>query len=230
MPDNPWLNIPAADYEGHMGSPAVGQLAFLADIFRERYDRLRPARLLVAGCTTGNGLEHVDPAVTRRVAGVDLNPEYLRILRERHGARLDGLETICADLGDCDFAPSAFDWIHCALLFEYLVPGPALARLATWLTPGGVLTAVLQLADDALPAISATPYGSLRRLDGFMRLVAPGDFRAAAAAAGLAPREETIERLPSGKRFLVCDLGLRRGDLRRGGRSENDRSENGPAG
>jgi SAM-dependent methyltransferase len=217
VPENPWLSIPAADYEGHMGSPAVGQLAFLGGIFRERYARLRPARLLLAGCTTGNGLEHVDPVVTRRVVGVDLNPEYLRILRERHAARLPGLKTVRADLGDCDFAPGGFDWIHCALLFEYLEPGPALARLAPWLAAGGVLTAVLQLADDALPAVSATPYASLRRLDGFMRLVAPGDFRAAAAAAGLVPRDERIERLPSGKRFLVSDLGVGESGLRDSG-------------
>ena len=30
---NPWLNIPVADYEGHMQSPEVGQLQVLSDLF-----------------------------------------------------------------------------------------------------------------------------------------------------------------------------------------------------
>jgi hypothetical protein len=39
--------------------------------------------VLLLGCSTGNGLARVDPTVTRRLTGVDLNPEYLARLRDR---------------------------------------------------------------------------------------------------------------------------------------------------
>jgi SAM-dependent methyltransferase len=87
MADNPWLTIPAADYEGHMGPAGVGQLAPLQDIFARVYRELRPARVAVLGCGTGNGLDAIDPAVTERLVGVDLNPEYIALARRRH-ARL----------------------------------------------------------------------------------------------------------------------------------------------
>ena len=35
MMGNPWLHIPAADYEAHMDSPNVAQLSFLGSTFKE---------------------------------------------------------------------------------------------------------------------------------------------------------------------------------------------------
>ena len=36
---NPWLRIPASDYEGHMSNPKVAQLRFLAQTFKESLDK-----------------------------------------------------------------------------------------------------------------------------------------------------------------------------------------------
>jgi len=36
---NPWLQIPASDYEGHMGSPEVAQLTLLAQTFKEALNK-----------------------------------------------------------------------------------------------------------------------------------------------------------------------------------------------
>ena len=55
---NPWQDLPLEDYEGHMGSAAVGQLAPLGDIFAEALTRLRPRSVAVLGVAGGNGLEH----------------------------------------------------------------------------------------------------------------------------------------------------------------------------
>jgi SAM-dependent methyltransferase len=82
---NPWLSIPASDYEGHMA--AVGQLAALGTVFRDVYVQTRPGRLAIVGCATGNGIEHVDPNVTSEVIGVDVNAEYLSRARARFGGR-----------------------------------------------------------------------------------------------------------------------------------------------
>ena len=53
---NPWTVVPAADYERHMGPEGVNQLAPLSALFQESYLAAQPDRLLLLGCTTGNGL------------------------------------------------------------------------------------------------------------------------------------------------------------------------------
>ena len=55
---NPWLTLPLDDYEGHMGSADVNQLAPLADLFGEALAHLRPRSVAVLGVAGGNGLEH----------------------------------------------------------------------------------------------------------------------------------------------------------------------------
>jgi hypothetical protein len=61
----PWTLLPAAAYEAHMGPGGADQLRPLAAILARALRDLRPERLLVLGVATGNGLESVDPAVTR---------------------------------------------------------------------------------------------------------------------------------------------------------------------
>ena len=80
---NPWLALPLEDYEGHMGSDAVNQLAPLADLFGEALARLRPRSVAILGVAGGNGLQHVDGTITTRVVGIDVNPDYLTATRER---------------------------------------------------------------------------------------------------------------------------------------------------
>jgi SAM-dependent methyltransferase len=81
---NPWLTVPASDYEGHM--TAAGQLPALSAIFRGVYLEQRPRRVTVLGCATGNGFEHIDPAMTEEVIGVDINAAYLEVARKRFAA------------------------------------------------------------------------------------------------------------------------------------------------
>jgi hypothetical protein len=74
---NPWLQVPASNYERHMGSPEIAQLQFLARTFQEILRQYDSLSLALLGCATGNGLEYVDPQVTKQVTAVDLNPAYL---------------------------------------------------------------------------------------------------------------------------------------------------------
>ena len=64
-------------------SAAVGQRSVLSRLFGEALETVRPGVVLVLDCSTGNGLEHVNPAATSRVVVVDINPTYLRRLRDR---------------------------------------------------------------------------------------------------------------------------------------------------
>jgi hypothetical protein len=200
---NPWLTIPAADYEGHMSSPGVAQLQFLRAVFREQLTDLEPQAIAVLGCTTGNGFECIDPSVTSRVLGVDINPAYLRIAADRFADRLPGLELACADVAHLELPPASFDLVHCALILEYVDPAVVLPGAATALRDGGALVAVLQLATASGDKVSNTPYVSLRRLEPTMRLVDPRQLSQIATAVGLCEARSDRRTLDSGKSFWV---------------------------
>jgi SAM-dependent methyltransferase len=201
--DNPWLLIPAADYEGHMSAPHIAQAQFLSQVFKEAlrvYDASTVAQL---GCATGNGLEHIDPAATRRLSCVDINPEYLAILRARYGERIAGLEVVEADLATCRLQPGAYSLIFTGLVFEYVAPKILLPKIADWLRPDGVLVVVLQILAQGLPEVSESPYQSLKLLESIMRLVSPQEFRSTAENESLGEIESKIVTLESGKAFYV---------------------------
>src|SRR5581483_11213619 len=122
---DPWLNIPLDDYEAHMNAHAVGQLRVLSELFAEALASCRPESLAILGIAGGNGLEHVDPSVTRRVVGIDINPDYLDTLRQRHGARLN-LELHCCDLAQQSLMAEPVQLVHAALIFEHAGAGRCL--------------------------------------------------------------------------------------------------------
>lgn len=201
--DHPWLLVPPEDYEAHMASAEVGQWQVLNQILAEDLSRFQPRSLAVLGCATGNGFEHVDPRITERVTGIDINPSYLARLRERHQHRLADLELIESGVLEAELPPRSFDLVHAALIFEYLDPAAALARIAPWIQPGGMLTVVLQQPSDRSSPVTPTPYLSLRALGGTLRLVAPEEFRQMALAHGLEEHESRRIELKQGKSFYL---------------------------
>src|SRR5579885_3084033 len=94
---NPWLRIPLSDYEAHMDSAEVRQLGALSELFSEALRRCRPESVAILGIAGGNGLEHVEGSVTRRIVALDVNPAYLDAVRERCSS-LRGLELHRVDL------------------------------------------------------------------------------------------------------------------------------------
>lgn len=200
---NPWLGIPYADYVDHMASPNVGQLPLLRLLLAEALAEIRPRSLLFLGACFGNGLEHLDPAVTRHVACVDLNPEYLERLRFRFPEPPFRLDTSCADVQTMEFPCATFDMIHAALLFEYLAWPPLLPRLAAALCPQGSLSLVLQLPSATIAAVTPSAFASLRQLESQFRFVDPDELIARAAEARLSLQMRRTESLPTGKAFEV---------------------------
>src|SRR5436190_18203381 len=136
---NPWLAVPLEDYEGHMGSPAVDQLAPLADLFGEALARMRPRSVAVLGVAGGNGLEHVDSTLTTRVVGVDLNAAYLATTKARF-PHLRGLELHCADLGHDTLNLEPVALVHAALFFEHAGTGQCLDTALSLVAEGGHLS------------------------------------------------------------------------------------------
>jgi SAM-dependent methyltransferase len=201
--NNPWLEIPLQDYEGHMALPSVGQAQLLGDQFALLIKRFRPASVALVGCAGGNGLDRIDPNQMQRVVAVDINPKYLEEARARHAKRLKHLQLICADIQSEELHFEPVDLIYAALVFEYVDVLSTIATLKRICRGGGTLATVLQLPSSHRSTISPSPYESLSRLAAFMSLVAPTDLSKIAAAAGFTPTTSEIVQLPSGKSFCV---------------------------
>jgi hypothetical protein len=159
--------------------------------------------VLVLGCSTGNGLEHVDPAVTSRVVAIDVNPTYLRRLRERFPNPSFDLDVRCGDVIDIELERDAYDLVHAGLIFEYVEWSVLLPRLAGALRMGSVLSVVLQGPSDSSPAVTPTRFTSLRKLESLFRFVEPTVLVDAARDRGLHLRARHTEGLPAGKSFEV---------------------------
>lgn len=203
MTTNPWLSVPLADYEAHMALPQVAQASLLADVFATLLREQTPASVAVLGCAAGNGFERIDPAVTERVVGVDINPSYLHELRSRFQGRFGWLEAICADLDGEAVRCEPVELAYAALLFEYVAVPLVLARLAVLVVAGGVLGTVVQLPDPAVPVVTPSPYASLGALSARLRLVPPDQLRALALRVGFCERGRRELTAAGGKRFCA---------------------------
>ncbi len=118
--NNPWESISLSDYENHMKSDSVMQLQTLNKMMKKQLDAYSVDNVMILGVAGGNGLEHIDPEKYSVVYGVDVNPEYLRMVEERY-KNLDGvLKCLCVDLiTDASRLPAA-DFIIADLLIEYI--------------------------------------------------------------------------------------------------------------
>ncbi|MFO1094953.1 MAG: class I SAM-dependent methyltransferase [Planctomycetaceae bacterium] len=200
---SPWLDIPLADYEGHMALPEVAQSRLLADVFERLLQTYSPQSVAVFGCAGGNGLERVDPAVTRRVVGVDLNREYISTAAARFQERLPGLQLIVGDIATDAVTFEPVELIYAALVLEYVHPPDVLARLPSLLAPAGQFCVVSQLSGSSLPDITPTPYTSLHRLSAIMHSVSPHELRSFAGQQGFSVIDEQIIGSAAGKQFQL---------------------------
>ena len=200
---NPWLDIPLAEYEGHMSLPEVGQAHLLAEIFDRAVKRWSPVSIALIGCAGGNGFERLAAGTIDRLVGVDLNPDYIEQARRRHAQRLSNIELLCADIQSQSLMYGPVDFTYAALLFEYVDMVAALDTLKRNSRPNARLTTVVQLAHSTLSPVSSSPYRSLGQLASFMKLVVPEELRGAAAQAGFAYDDAEILTLASGKQFCV---------------------------
>ena len=200
---NPWLRIPASDYEAHMALPEVAQAQALSNLMASTLTEYTPMSLAVIGCSTGNGFEHINTARTRRVVGIDINPSYLKILKARFGNRIPCLELINGDITASDFWIDPVSMVFAGLVFEYVDVLCALRSIARCLAAGGIFLAVLQERSTESAPVTATCYKSLELLSPIMNLVSPMEFSNMCGSVGLQEiRTDTIP-LKKGKAFFV---------------------------
>lgn len=211
---NPWLDIPLADYEGHMEMPNVGQAQLLSDVFAGALDKYAPRSVAILGCAGGNGLDRVSSKVTDRVVAVDLNPNYVQQVRTRFDHRMSMLELFVGDIQTEEFAFAPVELVFAGLLFEYVDTEAVLAKIRAMLWPGGTLLTVVQLPSTAIPEITPSSFASLSALSSVMRLVPPTLIRQLATAHGYREIEAQTVVAAGGKEFRVQAFRLETPDNR----------------
>jgi threonine dehydrogenase-like Zn-dependent dehydrogenase len=203
---NPWLNIPLADYEGHMSSAEVRQLDALSELFAAALERCRPASVAVLGVAGGNGLDRIDRSVTKRVVGLDLNPHYLQEVRNRYGGTCN-LDLHCVDLAEQHVELEPVQLVHAALVFEHAGVGRCLENAVALVDPGGALSAVLQLPSEVEQVVGPSKFPSMQSLKRHFSLVEPSWLRRELVNRGFRVIHEAQRPVPAGKRFWMGVFG-----------------------
>ena len=206
MSNNPWLDIPLADYEAHMALPTVGQSQLIADELAALVRRHSPTSVAVVGCAGGNGFDRLSGTSVTRVVGVDINPAYIEQARQRHAARIPGLELYAADLESAGVLFEPVDLVYVALVLEYVDTGRAMHTLLRYCKSGSVLAVLSQLPHEQMAHVSPSPYTSLQRLEPRMRLVVPEVLQEHARQAGFAPGRSRTVAATGGKNFSVLEF------------------------
>ncbi|HMW16833.1 MAG TPA: class I SAM-dependent methyltransferase [Accumulibacter sp.] len=199
---NPWLKIPLSDYESHISLPTIAQAEMFAFEFSEALRRFSPESVAVIGCAGGNGFDRV-PATTKRVVGVDINPDYIATASSRYSQHIPGLELHVADIQAAPPPFAAVDLIFAALVFEYVALSATLGNLTQVCRPGGRLVALLQQPSAHVHAVSPSPFTSIQTLVPLMRLVPPSELTECASPFGFMLESQKMIRLESGKEFAV---------------------------
>jgi SAM-dependent methyltransferase len=198
---NPWLSIPAEDYEGHMQSPAVNQSVLLSNAFHSVLIQCKPRRIAVLGAGTGNGFEHIIWNGIDLIDVYDINPEFLAICRRRFSD--EKMNIVCADLEQFAFPAAKYDLIYAALFFEYVDVSALLEKIYSALMTEGHLVILIQLPSDSQRAITETPCESLKALYGRMRLYAKDEIIKYTMQMKFRCIQETELQSTRGKKFFL---------------------------
>lgn len=136
MVASPWLDIPLADYEGHMALPEIAQARMLADELEIAVRQHTPSSVAIIGCSGGNGFERLIGTTVERVVGLDINPTYVAAAQARFGTRMPKLALYVADIQDSLPNIMPVDMIFAGLIFEVCGFGYSYAQLAETLRTG----------------------------------------------------------------------------------------------
>jgi SAM-dependent methyltransferase len=201
--NNPWLDIPLADYEGHMALPSVGQAQLLSDIFASVLSKYEPRSVAVIGCAGGNGFDRISRKVTERVVGVDINPDYVLHARARFDRRIPLLELFVGDVQKDELGFAPVELVFAALVFEYVDVKAVLTKIRAMLCPGGTLLTVVQLPSATIAEITPSRFSSLGALSSVMHLVPPELLGRLAASEGYHETGAQTLEAAGGKKFHV---------------------------
>jgi len=202
MKNNPWLDIPASDYENHMLE--VGQSQILSTLTKKYLEKYKPERFALLGCATGNGLEHINPYITKKVFAIDVNADYLKKTNERFTNEIPGLEVIQWDIQNEGPGFKDVNLVFAGLILEYVDVKNAIMKIADTLAARGVLIIVIQRSRGT-SFVSKTKYCSLEKLSGIAHEADENEIDCITQIAGLKMlHREEIELNPQ-KSFVLLE-------------------------
>ncbi len=180
--DNPWADLPLERYELHMSE--VMQDGPLAELFAEALAFCRPRSVAILGIAGGNGLDRIDPALTTRIVGVDINRSYLSCVNQRCG-HLPGLELHQLDLAAEPALFATVELVHAGLIFEHAGTRRCLDTAVSLVGPGGHLSVVLQEPGEWNRKLRAEAREFIRSLASEFEMLEPERFSRLVENAGL---------------------------------------------
>jgi len=205
--NNPWLDVPLADYEGHMALPGIEQAQLLSDIFAGVLAKFSPRSVAVIGCAGGNGFDRIPPAISR-VVGVDLNPRFVAETEARFRDRIENLELMVGDIQSHEVSFAPVDLIFLGLILEYVNVESVMARMPSMVTARGHIVTVLQLPTVGHKQVSPSPFKSVHSVGEGMHLVRPTRLQESAAVHGYIELESRNVVSQGGKPFQVQAFGM----------------------
>ncbi len=150
--DNPWTNIKAVEYEGHM--KLIKQYELLNHIFKEQISERCFSTIGILGIGCGNGLEYIK--TNKIVYGYDINRDFLNECQNIYGNLNYKLILNETDLTDKKTKIDSCDILIANLIVEYIGKYNFI-RIITKSKPTYIST-VLQMTFDKDKAISDSPY------------------------------------------------------------------------
>lgn len=200
---HPWQEISLSDYENHMKLDSVQQLQTMNAMMAKQlaYPGIRSAMIL--GIAGGNGLEHADPQKLKKIYGVDINPDYLQVCRQRFPALVGVLDCICTDLAAKPTQLPHADLVIANLLVEY-IGYPCFQRVIQAVQPLCVSCGIQINTDDGF--VSDSPYLHVfDRLEEVHHQMEAESMTAAMAGIGYCLTHRHTYPLPNGKQLVQLD-------------------------
>jgi hypothetical protein len=196
--NNIWEQVPLEDYEKHMRHETVGQLQLLNELTEKYLKWLTPETIMFLGVSGGNGLEHIDNRVTKKVHGVDINNKYLIETKIRFESRIPNLILSHLDIAHRPVEIARVNLVWAALIFEYVEMSHGFKFINSNIQEVGYVVITIQV-NNGVSSISKTGVESVKLIGQIFKPVDSNELLACADEHGFEFIKSEVNGLPNGK-------------------------------
>jgi hypothetical protein len=192
-----------------MSHPTVGQLELLSALTKKYFDITQPRSSMFLGVAGGNGLEQIDPVITKELIGIDINQHYLDTTVRRFQTRFDSFRTINLDITDnSNITINKVELVWAALIVEYVGIENALTFSRNNLSDNGHLVITTQ-SNRGAKSVSPTGVESVKSLGPIFQSVDSDVLCQKAAVMDFTLVNKEENELPNGKSFFTFQFRLK---------------------